>query len=136
IIPGKAPKFKADVEMASIGFPMIGELMMSYGQRINRSDIVQSGLGMVKLFVEHAHEVDGVTTGKYMRFYWGETPMPAAGLYWAARIDGSRRYAAMADAMFRSTTRRNQRVDGIWRHWTDSRGHYGVPWSRGTYWPL
>ena len=69
---------------------MIGELMMSYGGKINRSDIVKSGLGLVKLFVEHSHVVDGVTTGKYMRFYWSETPMPAAGLYWAARIEGIR----------------------------------------------
>jgi hypothetical protein len=136
IIRGQLGKFRPDVEMASIGFPMIGELMMSYGQKLNRNDIVQSGLGLVKLFVQHGHVVDGVITGTYMRYFWGETPMPGAGLYWAARIEGNRKYAAMADAMFQLTVKRNQRPDGIWRHWTDSRGHYGVAWSRGTYWPL
>ena len=132
---GTFSETRALADSPSIGIPMMGEVLMRFGAEEKVPEFVESGLGLVRSFVERAGQIDGVLSSAYMRLFWSETLMPVPALYWASRVSGEQRFAALADRMVRAVTASNQRADGLWHHWTDKRGRKGACWSRGSSWP-
>jgi rhamnogalacturonyl hydrolase YesR len=134
-LAGAVSETRALVDTPSIGLPMLGEVLMRFGEETGAARTRAAGLELARHFVDHAGRSHGVLSSRYMRLLWSESLMPVPGLYWAARVSGERRYAALADALVRKVTASNQRADGLWHHWSDG-GAKGSCWSRGCGWPV
>lgn len=113
---GTFSETRALVDSPSIGIPMMGEVLMRFGSELKVPEFVESGLRLVRSFVGRAGQIDGVLSSAYMRLFWSETLMPLPSFYWASRVSGERRFAALADRMVRSVTAAIQRPDGLWHH--------------------
>lgn len=138
-LTGRYTETAALPETAHLGHAMMGWLLFDRGYTAGNPAFVAAGARLTQHFVDLALVDDGLLHAKYMRRFWGESLLPAPGLYWLARHTGERRYAALADALFRHGAQANARPDGIWHHWSDPRGNSGTTgacWSRGTYWVL
>ena len=138
-LTGQYSETAALPDTAHLGHAMMGWLLLDRGYATGNTRFQDAGARLMRQFVDLGLVEDGVLRARYMHRFWCESVLPAPGLYWLARYTGDSSYAALGDALFRHGMRHNARPDGLWHHWSDSRGGSGPTgacWSRGVYWVL
>lgn len=114
---------------------MIGGLLMEWGDRIGRQDIVRAGVKISRFWLSHTKQAHGTVVEGYFRLMWSEAMISLPALVGLARYDGDAQCATWAENLVMFLADRNQSEDGLWHHWTDETGKAGSKWSRGTLWP-
>jgi rhamnogalacturonyl hydrolase YesR len=115
---------------------MMGTLLMERGDRLRRRAFVDSGIEMMRFFLDNSGWIEGALVEKWMRYMWSESMMHACGLYALARHTGEAVHRKAADATLRRVIDQTQHASGLWHHWADGRGNKGAFWSRASQWPL